>query len=239
MIFDIKQEDFRFKARLVAGGHTTEAPATITYASVVSRESVRIALLLAALNDVEVKTADIENAYITAPNAEKIYTVLGPEFGLEAGKKAYVVRALYGLKSAGALFCNHLADCMQHLSFTPCLADPDLWMLATKKEDGTAYYAYVFLYVDDVMVIDHNAMSVLARLDKYFKMKPGSMGYPNIYLGAMLKQMWLENGTRAWANSPAKYVWASVENVQKYLKDLGFNKWNLPSKCSNPFAADY
>ncbi len=47
------------KARLVAGGHTTAAPATITYSSVVSREKVRIALPLAALNDVEVKTADI------------------------------------------------------------------------------------------------------------------------------------------------------------------------------------
>ena len=85
MVFDIKQEDFRRKARLVAGGHTTVAPAKITYASVVSRESLRIALLLAALNDVEVKTADIENAYITAPCSEKIYTVLGQEFGPKAG----------------------------------------------------------------------------------------------------------------------------------------------------------
>ena len=81
MIFDIKQEDFRCKARLVAGVHTTEAPATITYASVVSRESVCIALLLAALNDMEVKTADIENAYITAPCSEKIYMVLGSKLG--------------------------------------------------------------------------------------------------------------------------------------------------------------
>ena len=39
MIFDIKMDDFRQKTRLVAGGHMTEAPATITYASVVSRES--------------------------------------------------------------------------------------------------------------------------------------------------------------------------------------------------------
>jgi hypothetical protein len=38
MIFDMKMEDFRQKARLVAGGHRTKAPATITYASVVSRE---------------------------------------------------------------------------------------------------------------------------------------------------------------------------------------------------------
>ena len=44
----------------------SEAPKTLTYASIVLRESVRIALTLAALNDLEVKTADIENAYLTA-----------------------------------------------------------------------------------------------------------------------------------------------------------------------------
>ena len=49
MIFDVKMEDFRRKARLVAGGHMADTPAAITYASVVSRESVRLALMLAAL----------------------------------------------------------------------------------------------------------------------------------------------------------------------------------------------
>ena len=41
-------EDFRRKARLVAGGNMTTAPAAIAYASVVTRETVRIALTLAA-----------------------------------------------------------------------------------------------------------------------------------------------------------------------------------------------
>eukprot|EP01082_Thalassiosira_pseudonana_P015427 g13704.t1 g13704 contig9:237785-238624(-) len=119
MIFDVKMEDLRRKARLVAGGHTTVAPATMTYASVVSRETVRIALLIAALNDLPVWAADIMNAYVTAPNQEKIWTTLGPEFGEDAGKKAIIVRALYGLKSAGASFRNHLGECMRALG---CLA---------------------------------------------------------------------------------------------------------------------
>jgi hypothetical protein len=50
MIFDIKM-DFTCKARFVAGGHVTHLPCSITYASVVSRDSVQIALLIAALND--------------------------------------------------------------------------------------------------------------------------------------------------------------------------------------------
>ena len=55
MIFDIKMgENFRQKARMVAGGYTTETPDALTYASVVSRDSVRIALTIAAVNDLKV-----------------------------------------------------------------------------------------------------------------------------------------------------------------------------------------
>ncbi len=94
MIFDVKMDNFRQKARLVAGGHLTKAPATITYASVVSRETVCLALTVASLNDLEVKVGNILNAYITAPVKEKVWTILGPEFGLDSGKSAVIVRAL-------------------------------------------------------------------------------------------------------------------------------------------------
>ena len=110
MIFDIKMENFRRKARLVAGGHITTAPAAVTYASVVSRETVCISLTLAALNDLEVKCGDVLNAYITAPVKDKIWNYLGPEHGKDEGKKAIIARALYGLKSSGSAFCAHLVN---------------------------------------------------------------------------------------------------------------------------------
>ena len=72
MIFDVKfGENFRCKARLVAGGHMTETLATLTYSSVVSRDSVWIALTLAALNDLQVMSCDIQNAYLMADCWEK------------------------------------------------------------------------------------------------------------------------------------------------------------------------
>ncbi len=133
MIFDIKMEDFRRKARLVAGGHMTKAPAMITYTSVVSREIVHIALLMAALNDLNVKVGDALDAYMTAPITEKVWTVLGPEFGTDAGKSAIIVHALYGLKSAGAAFRARLTSFMRQMGYTSCKADPDLWYKAETR----------------------------------------------------------------------------------------------------------
>ena len=49
IVISIKMEDFARKACLVARGHMVEAPKSLTYASMVSRESVRIALTLACI----------------------------------------------------------------------------------------------------------------------------------------------------------------------------------------------
>jgi shikimate kinase len=102
MVFDVKMDNLARKAHFVAGGHTTKTPASITYSSVVSRDSVGIAFLLAALNCLDVCVADVGNAYLKADCCEKIWTVAGPEFGSDAGAVMIVKKALYGLKSSGA-----------------------------------------------------------------------------------------------------------------------------------------
>ena len=102
IIFDVKM-DFTRKARFVAGGHMTESPPSLTYSSVVSRESVKIAFLIAALNDLELMSCDIGNAYLNARCREKIWFVAGAECGPDLqGCVCKLVRALYGLKSSGA-----------------------------------------------------------------------------------------------------------------------------------------
>ena len=62
IIFDVKMGTFRHKARLVAGGHTTEPLASGMYSSVTSKESVRLAFLLSELNGINLVTVNITNA---------------------------------------------------------------------------------------------------------------------------------------------------------------------------------
>ena len=122
----------------------TDTPAAITYASVVSREILRFALVLAVLKSLEVKCGDVMNSCITAPITEKVWTILGPEFGADQGKKAIIVRELYGIKSSGAAFRSHLCICMKGLGYTPCLADPDLWYKSeVRPDDVFEYYSYI------------------------------------------------------------------------------------------------
>ena len=119
-------------------GHRSADPIGSTYTGVVSRDSVRIALTYAALNETYVLAADIQNAYLQAPISQKHYVICGEEFGLEnVGKVALIRRALYEGKSAGCDFRNHLRECMSHLGFIPCLADPDVWMREAQKADGS------------------------------------------------------------------------------------------------------
>ena len=107
MIFDVKM-DFTRKARFVAGGHMTEAPGSITYSSVVNRDSVHLGFLIAGLNDLDILAGDITNAYLYAPCREKIWFEGQTECGAQKGKILIVIRALYGLKSSGASFSRIL-----------------------------------------------------------------------------------------------------------------------------------
>jgi hypothetical protein len=126
-----------------------------------------IAPSIAALNGHAVKAADILNAYISAPIKEIVWCALGPEFGPDAGKPAIIVRALYGLKSPGAAFYAHLADCMQHHGYTSSPANPDLWYKEVMQPvTGVLYYSYILIYVDDILCIHHDAMPVLDKHDK-------------------------------------------------------------------------
>eukprot|EP00957_Ditylum_brightwellii_P032903 2494563-Ditylum_brightwellii.AAC.1 len=134
------------------------------YTGVVSRESVRTAFTYATLNNLDVWAADIQNAYLQAPTSQRHYIVCGVEFCLEnAGKQALIRKAMYGGKSAGEDFCNHLRECMRHLRFISCPTDPDVWMRPAIHSDGSKHYEYVLLYIDYALAIGEHPEKLLCQ----------------------------------------------------------------------------
>ena len=238
LIFDVKM-DFTRKARWVKDGHLTPDPDTSNYAGVVSRESVRIALTYAALNNLDVCAGDIKSAYLQAPSSEKHYIICGTEFPLEwQGRVAVIRRALYGGKCAGSDYWKHMRSCMEHLGFESCKGDQDVWMReAIHPKDGSEYWEYVLLYVDDCLCCSHRPREVLEKeIGKYWTMKKDSIGPPTIYLGNKVSNVTLANGIKAWSFSSSQYVQNAVENVERYLKVKGKT---LPRKVNTPLSSNY
>jgi hypothetical protein len=237
IIFDVKMDLTRI-ARFVAGGHKMDPPTTLTYSSVVSRDSVRIAFLLSALNGLDILAADIGNAYINADAREKVYFEAGDEFGPSyKGRNVVIVKALYGLKSSGAAWRAHFAEALHDLGYKSSLADPDVWYREEAKPDGFRYYSYVLVYVDDVLVVSHEPNKVMIALSKLFRLKDG-YAPPTRYLGATIKRWRLvgDESPKHWGHSSEEYVKQAIANVELELNKMGRQ---LCGRFSTPMTANY
>lgn len=230
LIFDVKM-DFTRKARFVAGGHVTDPPSSITYSSVVSRESVCIAFLVAALNDLKILTSDIGNAYLNARTSEKVYTITGTEFGEECGRVAIIVRALYGLKSSGAAWHAMFAQSIMDLGFVSCKSDPDVWRRAATKSTGFKYYEYILVYVDDCIIVSEFPQNILDKFKSNYNYRLKDVGEPSRFLGAKIGRVVVE-GKDSWFISAQDYLekaLATIEETYGKLEQLFKTRMDTPA----------
>ena len=79
--------------------------------------------------------------------------------------------------------------------------DPEIWM-----KDCGSHYEYIVVWVDDLLVMSKDPMSIIEDLRKEFKIQ--SVGHPEYFLGADFKM----------AESPKKILMmGSVTYVKKIL----------------------
>jgi Reverse transcriptase (RNA-dependent DNA polymerase) len=150
----------------------------------VTRKSVRIALTIASLNDLELIVFDVGNAYLNALTTEKLYCYASMEFGKDEEGRLMIIRmALYGLKSSGASYRAHFAKTLIELGLTACKADPDGWMRPAKKTNGDEYYEYILTYMDDCLIVSQEPGRIINNLEQEYKYKLKDVGEPSRYLG--------------------------------------------------------
>ena len=179
MIYSVKAEDGRYKARLVAGGHVVDSSNYTTYSSTVEGLSIRLLRLIARQQGLSIMTGDIGNAFIAAPCKERIWTRAGPEFGDKEGSVIEFNKALYGLSTSPKAFHDFLGDTLRNMGFTPSRADQDIWYKQSSHYDG---YDYIGVHDDDIMIAAKRRGEYMDMIEKQFNIR-NKTDSPDYYLG--------------------------------------------------------
>ena len=126
-----------------------------------------------------------------------------------------------------------LAGTLEDFGFNSMVADLDIWRRRAKWTDGTEYYELLLFYVDDILLVSHDPRPSLIELGKVFALKEGSLGTPDIYLGAQIYQHSLPDGRKSWGMSSERYVTSLIETVEGLLKEDG-DGYHLKSTAKEP-----
>lgn len=169
-----------FKARLVIRGDLQESPEDNTYAATLAIRAFRALVAIATHFGLEMKQYDVPTAFLNASLRRRLYAYI-PE-GIEIQQDIHdaillVLRALYGLREAPALWAAHFKNSLKKLGLKPAPGFPGLY---------TNGWAIVFAYVDDVVIAFHRNNQALFReleqqLFDMYNLKP--MGDLQWFLG--------------------------------------------------------
>ena len=154
MVFDVNmRKNFSRKSWFFTNGQKNKTPAAMTYSSVVSSDSVRIALTISSLNYLDLLACYIQKVYLATDFIDQVWVVDGTKFGYEYGKNMMVIKAIYVLNISSAAFRDFLVETLYSMGCRSSYVDPDLWLRPSVKTDGLEYYRYIIFYVDNVLCI--------------------------------------------------------------------------------------
>ena len=93
------------------------------------------------------------------------------------------------MKTAAASWRSHFQDTiLDVLGYKSTLADMDVYMKERTKQDGSKYYSYLIIYIDDVLCIDENPKAIIDHIATVYRIKDGSIEVPTRYLCMNIKK---------------------------------------------------
>ena len=64
-----------------------------------------------------------------------------------------ITRALYGLKTRAKAWSKFFGKSLKAMGYTPCVADPDVWMKPQVNKEGYFYWSYLLIYLYTLMIV--------------------------------------------------------------------------------------
>jgi hypothetical protein len=178
----------------VARGHLTDVPAESVYSGVVSLCSLRICIFLAELNGLQVRAANVGNAYLEAETKEKVYIIGGRGFGELEGHTLVIHKALYDLRSSGLRWHERWVSLLPRLT----------------RKNGNIY-EYIAMYVDNLAICMKDPTEVTNALRGKYGYKLKGVGPITYHLGSDYKRD--PNGT--FHTSAESYIDKMVKSYER------------------------
>ena len=147
-----QNDSIRYKARFVAKSFTRKEGIDYneTFSPVVKHSSIRILLAIVVQRDWELHQLDVKTTFLHGTLEETIFMEQPRGFIKpgDEGKVCLLKKSLYGLKQSSRQWYLTFNDYIQQIGFEMSKYDNCVFI---KKKNGSVV-AYLFLYVDDMLV---------------------------------------------------------------------------------------
>ena len=190
----------RYKARLVAQGFTQKFGVDYdqTFSPVVSFESVRSIIAIAAKNGLKLHQMDVKTAFLNGELKEEIF-LKQPEGFVVKGHEDYVCklkRSIYGLKQSARCWNVELDRKLKNMGFSQSKNDPCIYIKEAREG-----YCIIAVYVDDLIVGGENERNIEhTKKTISDKFEVTDMGPLHYFLGVKVVQK-VESG-EIWIGQP-------------------------------------
>lgn len=153
-------ETNRFKVRLVGKGFTQKEGVDFNeiFSPVVKHTSIRIILVLVAVQNLELEQMDVKTAFLHGHLKEKIY-MKQPEGYEQKGKEQMVCllkRSLYGLKQSLRQWYKRFDSFVVSNGYTRSSFDSCVYF----KRTDSGHFIYLLLYVDDMLIASADFVAI-------------------------------------------------------------------------------
>ena len=127
---------------------------------------------------------------------------------------------------------------MKELDFISTLADPDVWIRESVREDGFKYYEMLFVYVDNILAVLHKVKYVINEITAFYRAKEGSIKPPDIYLSENIMKVQIPDRREVWGSSSRDYGKNAIVTVEQLFEEDG-EGFILSNTVMAPFPTGY
>ena len=145
---------------------------------------------------------------MNAPIGEKVWFVAGSEMGAVKCVTMIITRALYGLKTSANAWSEFFGQLLNEVGYTPCIADPDVWIEPTVNNIAFSYWSYMLIYMDDCLALYQDPRPVIEDFKSCYKLNNDMYGEPERCLAANIEKYQLKHNERKsyWSMHAYDYI---------------------------------